>query len=389
MTSCDIAIVGAGPYGLSAGAHLRETSGRSVRVFGECMAFWQRHMPVGMFLRSPWAATHLSDPESKLTLDAYKSIDGNHLSAPVPLDRFIDYGRWFQRRAVPDVDPRKVARIDTESTGFRLSLEDGEVVTSQRVIVASGIVPFAWRPAEFRGLSPEFASHSSEHQDLARFAGRRLVVVGGGQSALESAALLHEAGAEVEVIVRAPVVHWLHQRPWLHTWPISALLYAWPDVGPALVSHIVALPAWFRKLPRTMQNRLGPRSIRPAGADWLKPRLQSVPITTARSVKSATLCGGEVKLTLDDGDERRVHHVLLATGYRVDIGLYPFLCEKLLATIRRIGGYPQLDHGFETSVPGLHFVGAPAAWSFGPLMRFVAGTEFASRALTRKIMERQ
>jgi FAD-dependent urate hydroxylase len=386
MASCDIAILGAGPYGLSAAAHLRAANNKVVRVFGECMSFWESHMPVGMFLRSPWAATHLSDPRGELTLDAFKSINGNHLSAPVPLDRFIEYGRWFQRRAVPDVDPRKVAAIEAESSGFRLTLEDGEVVKPQRVIVASGIIPFAWRPSQFRSLSPEFASHSSEHRDLGGFGGRRLVVVGGGQSALESAALLHEAGAEVEVIVRSPVVRWLHQNPLLHTWPVSALLYAWPDVGPAVVSHVVARPSLFRQLPGKLQDRLGPRSIRPAGANWLKPRLQNVAITTSRSVKAAVPFGGHVKLILDDGSERVVDHVLLATGYRVDIGLYPFLSGKLLAAIRRINGYPQLDSGFESSVPGLHFLGAPAALSFGPLLRFVAGAEFASLALTRKIL---
>jgi hypothetical protein len=48
-----------------------------------------------------------------------------------------------------------------------------------------------------------------------------------------------------------------------------------------------------------------------------------------------------------------------------------------------VNGYPVLGAGFETTAPGLHLLGAPASWSFGPLMRFVAGTEFAGRALER------
>src|SRR5437867_8576461 len=152
MNSCSIAIVGAGPYGLSAAAHLRAANIEGVRLFGECMSFWDRHMPIGMFLRSPWQATHLSDPGRQWTLDAYQSVNGNHFLKPLPLGRFIDYGRWFQTHAAPDLDSRKVASIEPNSLGYCLKLGDGEVMTAQRVIIASGIVPFAWRPPEFRDL---------------------------------------------------------------------------------------------------------------------------------------------------------------------------------------------------------------------------------------------
>jgi hypothetical protein len=385
----DVVIIGAGPYGLAAAAHLRASNGLNVRIFGEPMSFWERHMPAGMLLRSPWAGSHISDPSGTLTLDAYKSASGNHISAPVPLDRFIGYGNWFQRLVVPDVDRRKVRRIERVNEGFLLTLEDGETQQSRRVVVAAGIAPFAWRPPQFEGLTPSLASHSSEHRDLHRFAGKHLVVIGGGQSALESAALLHEAGAEVEVIIRAPVVHWLGRRQWLHDFkPVARLLYAPPDVGPAGVSHLVAAPDWFRRLPRTLQDRLGPRSVRPAGAAWLRPRLKEVPIATGRSVISAIPNGGQLRLTLDDQTHRQVDHVLLATGYRVDISRYSFLAENLRASILQIDGYPQLTPGFESSVPGLHFLGTTAAWSFGPLMRFIAGAEFAVRMLTRRITSR-
>src|SRR5213079_230240 len=58
MSACDVAIVGAGPYGLSAAAHLRAANGLDVRVFGEPMSFWERHMPKGMLLRSPLEGSH-------------------------------------------------------------------------------------------------------------------------------------------------------------------------------------------------------------------------------------------------------------------------------------------------------------------------------------------
>ena len=389
MPTCDVAIVGAGPYGLSAAAHLRAVKGLEVRVFGEPMSFWERHMPVGMLLRSPWAASHLADPNRSLTLEAYQSACGNHLSAPIPLSRFIEYGRWFQHRAVPETEARKVLRIEPGAAGFRVSLDSGEECTARRVVIAAGIVPFAWRAPEFDSVPTQYASHSCDQRDLRHFARRRVAVIGGGQSALESAALLHEAGAEVEVIARQPRIHWLDRSAKLHRLGlVSRLMYHPSDVGPAGVSQLVGRPNLFRRLPRRFQDLLGVRSIRAAGAAWLQPRLRDVPISTGRSVISAAPAGDRVTLKLQDGTERRVDHVLLATGYRVDIARYSFLSEDLLKSIRRIDGFPQLDAGFETSMAGLHFLGAPAAWSFGPLMRFVAGASFASRALTLRIAGR-
>ena len=255
MPTCDVAIVGAGPYGLSAAAHLRAVKGLEVRVFGEPMSFWERHMPVGMRLRSPWAASHLADPNRSLTLEAYQSACGNHLSAPIPLSRFIEYGRWFQHRAVPETEARKVLRIEPGAAGFRVSLDSGEECTARRVVIAAGIVPFAWRAPEFDSVPTQYASHSCDQRDLRHFARRRVAVIGGGQSALESAALLHEAGAEVEVIARQPRIHWLDRSAKLHRLGlVSRLMYHPSDVGPAGVSQLVGRPNLFRRLPRRLQG---------------------------------------------------------------------------------------------------------------------------------------
>ncbi len=393
MTTCDVTIIGAGPYGLSAAAHLRTVKGLEVRVFGEPMSFWKHNMPVGMFLRSNWTATQIADPNYALTLEAYKTANGNHLSHPVPLDRFIQYGLWYQRQAAPDLDQRKIARVESHPNGFRLILEDGEVVNSRRVIIATGIRSFAWRPPEFEGLPPWLASHTSENRDLCRFAGKQVLVIGGGQSALESAALLREVGAEVEVVARTHRIHWLqgwtsralHHQMGKFT---SRLLYAPTDVGPAGISQLMARPELLRRLPRGIQDRLWKRSVRPAGARWLVNRLQNVSIRLGRSVVSVGPVGEQVKVRLDDGSERTVHHVLLGTGYHVDIAKYDFLGPELVRWIRRFNGYPCLTEGLETSVQGLHILGAPAAWSFGPLMQFVSGTHYASRSLVRFIAGR-
>jgi cation diffusion facilitator CzcD-associated flavoprotein CzcO len=385
--TCDVAVLGAGPYGLAAASHLLAAGGFGVRVFGEPMSFWERQMPLGMLLRSPREASQIADPAGALTLDRFEASIGAAAIRPVPLERFVEYGQWFQRQAVPEIDGRKVTSLHGAPGGFRLELEDGAPVTARRVVLAAGIAPFAWRPEEFDGLPPELASHASEHSDLSSFRGRSVIVVGGGQSALESAALLHEAGAQVRVVVRAPRVNWLVRSSRLHRLRfVRRLLYAPADIGPAGVSWIVASPRWFKQLPLGVQVPLAQRSIRPAGSGWLVPRLEPVPIEVGRTVVGATAASGRVELDLAGGQRRTADHVLLGTGYRIDVSRFELLAPELRGALDLVDGYPVLDRSFQSSIPGLYFVGAPAAWSFGPLMRFVAGTGFAARAVAREIL---
>jgi FAD-dependent urate hydroxylase len=393
MTACDVAIIGAGPYGLSAAAHLRTVKGLELCAFGEPMSFWDRNMPAGMLLRSNWTATQIADPYRSLTLEAFQAASDDDFSTPVPLDQFIQYGLWYQRQAVPELDQRKIARVESDRQGFRLTLQDGEMVRSRRVIVAGGIRSFAWRPPEFQALPCSLATHTSDHRNLRVFARMQVLVIGSGQSALESGALLHEGGAEVEIIARARQIHWLqgwasqtlHRRLGKLT---SRLLYAPTDVGPAGISQIMARPNLLRRLPRRLQDKLRKRSTRPAGSRWLVERLQKVPLSLGCSVTSVATVGERVHVRLDDGSERTADHVLLGTGFHVHISKYEFLAPELVKSIRRVNGYPCLKEGFETSVPGLHILGAPAAWSFGPLMQFVSGTHYAGRALIHCIAGR-
>src|SRR5229473_2943505 len=393
MTKCDVAVIGAGPYGLSATAHLRTVKGLDVHTFGEPMFFWERNMPVGMLLRSGWAATHLADPDQTLTLEKYQAASSRRFSTPVPLDCFIDYGRWFQRQVAPDLDRRKIVQVEPKAKGFRLILETGETVIAGRVVVAAGIGSFAWRPPQFAGLPRSLFSHTCENRELRTFSGKRVLVIGSGQSALESAALLHERGAAVEIVARTRQIRWLGgavSRTFQHGLgpTVSKLLYAPTDVGPAGISQVVARPDLVRQLPRSIQEWLRSRSIRPAGARWLVARLQNVPMKLGRFVASATPVGERIKIKLDDGNERTIDHVLLGTGYRVDVSKYDFLAPELAQSISRFQGYPRLSEGFESSVPRLHFLGAPAVWSFGPLMQFVVGTHYSSRALLRSVVRK-
>jgi len=388
MTACSVAIIGAGPYGLAVAAHLR-AAGVDPRVYGSPMAFWKNQMPRGMLLRSAWDASHIGDPMNALSLNTYQAKLGSPINRPVPLERFIDYGLWFQQHAAPDLDARHITRLEPTNPGFNLYLDDGERVHAERVVIATGLAMFTRRPAQFDGLPANLASHSADHADLARFAGQKVMVVGSGQSALESAALLHEIGAHVEIVARAGNLTWIRRRfdrPMLG--PLRPLLYPPSDVGPPGINQLTRRPALFKSLPRHIQARVAYRAIRPAGAGWLRPRLVQVPVTTGQTINSATPHQHRLLVVLGDGSQRLVDHALLATGYGVDVRKYPFLEASLARAVRMVPdapGYPVLDRGFQTSVSGLHIVGAPAAEGFGPLMRFVAGTGYAARAVTARI----
>jgi cation diffusion facilitator CzcD-associated flavoprotein CzcO len=387
MATVDVAVIGAGPYGLAAAAHLRR-AGVELRIFGEEMSFW-RTMPAGMLLRSNWTATCIAEYQGPLSLGSYQQLTGSRFGRPVPLDRFIEYGEWVAQQVAPDLDRRAVARVESDGEAFRLTLDDGDWLRAGRTIVAAGIAPFSRRPPHLARLPADLASHTGDHRDLSRFAGQRVLVVGGGQSALESAALLHEAGAEAEVLVRQDHVHWLHGGKYHRKLGrLAPLVYAPTDVGPMGLSRVVAVPDLFRRLPRSVQSPAAQRAIRPAGAEWLIARLHDVPVRLGRQVLTAAPHQGRLRVELDRGEHRIVDHLLYGTGYRVDISRYPFLAPDLVGAVRRMDGYPILGPGLESSIPRLHFMGAPAAWSFGPIMRFVSGGWYASRAITRVVTGR-
>lgn len=390
MTNCDVAVIGAGPYGLSAAAHLRTIKGLEVRTFGEPMSFWSANMPVGMFLRSNWTATQIACPRGELTLEAFQKDQQRSFGTPVPIEQFVQYGLWYQRRAVPDLDCRRISRVEQAAKGFRLTVEDGEIFESRRVVVAGGIARFSRRPQQLQALPPDLVTHSSDHPRFDRFRDKEILIVGSGQSALESAALLHEAGAAVQVVGRSTQIHWL--QGWLSKTlhhrmgkAVRRLLYAPTDVGPAGISQLLARPGLLRGLPRPLQDKLRKRATRPAGARWLYHRLSSVPITLGCSISSAEPIGGRVRVSLSNGREITVDHIVLGTGFHIDISKYDFLAETLKQQISRVNGFPRLKPGLETSVPGLHILGAPAAYSFGPLLQFVSGTHFASRSLLHSV----
>ena len=385
--SCDVAIVGAGPYGLAVAAHLRAAN-VPIRVFGQPLSFWRNHMPKGMLLRSPWVATHIGEPRGRLTLDEYYSEAGMDVPKLLPVENFVDYGVWFQEHVAPDIDRRVVTRVEPLDGGFRLLLDDGEAFFANRVVMAQGLLGHEYRPAQFDGMPRALVSHSCEHTDSERYRGKRVAVIGRGQSACESAAILHEAGADVEIICRGNLV-WNadpDKRGSLRK-SVRALLGNMlippSQVGPFPFNWLNELPGAIHRLPQSQRDRVNVRSLGATAILWLRPRLQEIPVNQQRRILSAQRVGDRVTLTLDNG-VKRYDHVMLATGYRIDVNKMTMLDQRLRASVAHLGGLPVLSGGFESSVPGLHFVGASAVASFGPLLRFIAGAGFAARRVTAR-----
>lgn len=394
-SSCQVAVIGAGPYGLATAAHLRARNVET-RIFGTPMEFWERHMPKGMFLRSASSASSLGDPTGRLELDRYRGLHDIPITKPVPIHDFIQYGHWFQKQAVPHVERRTVANVASNARGFHVRLDDGEEFHARRVVVATGISLFAHRPQEFANQPAALVSHTFDHADLGRFKRQRVAVLGSGQSALESAAILHEAGSEVEILARASsryMIPDVTSRGWVRSARRVASKFVRPPfdiMGPRFISWIIAWPRMYRHAPRAVQQMLTGRAVRPAGASWLVSRLTPITMTSNCRITdaAATPDGSRLRLKLSDGSERLVDHLLCGTGYRVDVTRYAFLAQPLRDALRTREGYPDLNVGFESSIPGLHFLGTPAAHSFGPLCRFVAGTPYMSREVTRFITSR-
>ncbi|HEX6931512.1 MAG TPA: NAD(P)-binding domain-containing protein, partial [Streptosporangiaceae bacterium] len=300
------------------------------------------------------------------------------------------YGDWFTKELVPGVTDITVTGVEADGGGFKVSFADADPVTARQVVVASGVLPFATVPAELAGLPGDLATHTAEHRHLDKFSGRKVAVIGAGQSALETAALLHESGAEVQLVVRRPAVQWVDPNPET----VSGLGYVKRPVVKLCEGWHCAFwntPEAFRMLPRQMRITKARTVLGPAGAWWLKERVDGVIDTlTGHKVVGAEPQGSGVRLTLDGPRQQTLDadHVIAGTGFKIDLTKLGFLGDALRGRIETLAGYPVLSRAGESTVPGLYFVGAPAAVSIGPSARFIAGTHTAVRPLVKTVARR-
>jgi cation diffusion facilitator CzcD-associated flavoprotein CzcO len=400
-----VAVIGAGPFGVSTAAYLR-SRGVEFRIFGSPMNRWRTQMPAGMFLKSEGFASNLADPIGRYTLQQF--CDEAALpcgDAPVSLETFTRYAVSFQQQLVPMVEDVLVTMLDRQTNGFQLRLATGEEVRAKKVVVATGLSHAEYIPAELATFPAELLSHSSDHYDLGKFKGREVVVIGSGQSALETAALLNEGQATVRLLVRRSSIEW-------HSGPVPESRSLWQRVrrpaspmGNGLKLWFCATaPMVFYHLPeqirvgvvRTYGQRRGTslEVLGPAGSWWLKERVVGrVPILLGHSVLGAEADGSKAVLHVKgpDGTPRYLtaDHVIAATGYRFNVGSLPFLAERLISELRCVQEAPSLSPGFESSIPGLYFTGIASAYNFGPVMRFLCGTDYAARCISDDIARAQ
>jgi len=393
MTDVDVAIIGAGPYGLSLAAHL-QAAGVSYRQFGRPMHLWRSAMPGGMYLKSEGLASSLSSPDGRHTLAAFCAETGRPYRSyglPVSLETFVAYGLWFQQELVRELQPTLVTEVVPKNDHYEVGLADGDTVSAARVVVAAGVEHFARMPAELAGLPPDVCTHSSAHTDLTVFDGRTVVILGRGQSALESAALLSENGAAATVMTRKPRIVWNYpplapdrSLPQRLRVPVTGLGPGWH------LWFYSTQPQLFRRLPASTRARYAATELGPAGAHWLRNRVTGkFPVLLSTTLTAASTDGAGVRLCMSGPDGPRelvADHVIAATGFQPDIGRLTFLSDQLKPALRTLAGTPVVDRSYQSAVSGLYFIGPLVAPSFGPVARFVCGADHAARTVSRALV---
>ncbi len=391
--TCDVAIIGAGPHGLSLAAHLA-ARGIDHRIFGRPMTTWSQHMPRNMVLKSDGFASNLSAPSRESTLKAWCARNGvayADQALPVSLETFLAYASWFQKRYVPNVEEVNVARLEGGDGNYTLTLENGERACARAVVLAVGISWFAHTPDLLSSLPAGLVSHSAEHRDVSQFKGREVAVIGSGASAIDLAQLLHEEGASVRIVARAPHIEYNKIPDAADETLIGRIQRPASGIGRGWRSLFCAeAPLLFHRLPQSLKRRAIDSHMHPAAGWFMREKVEGViPMSLGRTLAKAEHSAGRVALTLKGaaGEETLAFdHVIAATGYRADMRRIPFLAKDLCERVALADGTPILSDSFETPVSNLYAVGPAAIESFGPLMRFMVGAEFAAPRVASRLI---
>src|SRR5580693_3197222 len=303
MATSDVLVIGAGPFGLSISAHLRHRRVEHT-IVGRPMDTWRAHMPLGMFLKSEPYGSAISAATRGYDVGTYARLHGfdDYVDrvGPLSLERFLGYADWFTDQLVPDVRDLTVTNVTPQDGGFKVEFAEEAPVFARQVIVATGLLPYMHIPGELSGLPSDLMTHSSVHDRLDQFSGKRVAVIGAGQSALQTGALLLEAGAEVQVVARRHELIWeeavaqVLRLPDYILRPPSKLCEGW---GCAFADS----PDAFRLLPESVRVRVE----------------DVVDVLTGHQLRSAEPHGSGVRLYLDGAKRSSIDadHVIAETGF--------------------------------------------------------------------------
>ena len=359
-------------------------AGADFRIFGKAMTSWRENMPKGMMLKSDGFASNLSSPDAASTLKAWcadRGVEYHDQLIPVPLSVFVDYSAWFQKRYVPGLEESQVTSLAKSSRGFTLRLDNGDSLEAANVVLAVGINWFQNVPAPLRGLSPEFLSHSFGHRELPQFSGKRVLILGAGASAVNAAVMAQEDNVDAALVARANAIQF-HTAPdpdavsWLKTFthPPSG-------IGPGWRSFLCSnAPRLFRRMPDAFRLRATRRHLGPESGWFMQGKLRAQQYL-GHEIEGARAEGSRIALiTRKEGQRAEIvaDHIIAATGFRPDLRRLAFMDGALREQIAHLEQTPRLSNRFETSVPGLYVLGVLAANTFGPLMRFMVGAEYAA-----------
>jgi FAD-dependent urate hydroxylase len=390
MAMSDVLVIGAGPFGLAISTHLRHR-GIEHTIVGRPMNTWRNHMPPGLFLKSEPYGSVIASAKPGYDLATYARLNGfdDYVPriGPLSLERFLGYADWFTEQLVPDIRDLTVTSVVPGHGGFKVEFAEDSPIFARQIIIATGLMPYMKIPDELSGLPSDLMTHTSAHSRLDQFVGKKVAVIGGGQSALQTAALLHEAGTEVQIIARRQQIKWEGQVP-TKIGPIgyvkrppTYLCEGWACVG-------YGSPDAFRRLPESLRINKSFSTFGPSGAWWLRDRVEgTVEVLTSHALRSAESHGSGVRLHLDGPKQSIIDadHVMAGTGFRIDMSRLSFLSEDIQAALVTRVNYPVVNRAGESTVPGLYFAGAHTTVSLGPGVRFIAGTHHTAGHLARSV----
>ena len=356
-------------------------------VFGKPMQTWRESMPPGMLLRSAWDETSLSAPGGRGSIGEWSRASGEPRVEPIPLEALPALQRLVPEQFVGELDAAEVAKIETSGRWNLPIARRAAATRSTRIafVLAVGVMPFQHVPDELRDVVGPVSTSPRRTPNSRRCATKTSPVVGGGQSALETAGLAAQAGARGRAdhalrgaLVRRPRAAQAARASSAER--LYRLAYPAVGYGPPPLNRLVLHPDLYAQLPASVRTRLTKRLLRPGGSPWLRELVDGrVKMREGARIREVDRSNGRLKLRLDDGSQTHADHVLVAAGYRFSLDSLSFLSPGLRSRIATKDGWPALDRYFRSvSEPRVFFVGYAAEGRFGPISRYVLGTEFTA-----------